>query len=96
MSTRHIYTYDSTDLEDLADFVKVQIMRALVSEGYLSKDDADDWCEVHTVVMRKKSIFRTLLDRWKKAEEKDNTHHWHVVKMVQTEAEEEDYDIKPK
>jgi hypothetical protein len=43
-------------------------MRSLVNEKVLEQEQADEWCENHTVVLRSRSIFRTITQKWLKSE----------------------------
>jgi hypothetical protein len=61
-------TYTKESLEEYSDQVKIAIMTSLVSEKILEQEAADEWCANHTVILRKKSIFRTLTDKWLKSE----------------------------
>lgn len=77
-----LYTLSSFDMEAIADHVKVVVIDAMMREGILSYEDAEEWCEQHTVLRRKKSIFRTLTDKWLKFKEEKDTNYWIVVKQV--------------
>lgn len=68
------------DLEDEMDFVKVVLLRALVAEGLLNKDCAEEWAKSHSLVLRKKGFFRTLTNLWGK--EPEFEHHYLVVRLV--------------
>lgn len=75
--------YTNTEAEEaLVDFVKVRVLQALVKDGIIKNDVAEKWAENHTIIKKKKSIFRTLSDKWKKEEEKDNAAYWLVVKNI--------------
>jgi hypothetical protein len=54
-------------LEDNFDVCKVAIMDALATEGFVTKEAAEEWCATHTVILRKKGVFRTLTEKWKLA-----------------------------
>ena len=82
MSTSRTYVYDEKELEDLGDFVKTRILNSLVREGLINLETADTWCEEHTIVMRKKGFFRTILGSWNKSKENTDEHYWLVVKLV--------------
>ncbi len=62
-----VMTYTKEQLEEYSDQVKIAVMQSLVNEEVLSKDDADVWCENHTVILRKRSLFRTLTEKWLKS-----------------------------
>jgi len=56
-------------LEEQADTIKLAIMKSLVSEGKFTDAEADEWCKYHTVIFRRKNIFQTISDLWKKEKE---------------------------
>ncbi len=62
-----VMTYTKEQLEEYSDQVKIAIIHALVDEEVLEKDSADEWCENHTVILRKRSLFRTLTEKWLKS-----------------------------
>ena len=53
------YTPLLEDLEANADATKVAILIALVNENLIDVKTAEEWCETHTIIFRKKNIFRT-------------------------------------
>jgi hypothetical protein len=81
MSAVSLAMWEFTDktLEDHQDIVKVAILAALCREGLLTKEVADEWCATHTVKMEKKTLWRTLTDRWAKG---DDGNRLQVVKLV--------------
>jgi hypothetical protein len=74
-----LYTHSHTDLEDNADFVKMVTINALVHDGYLTNEEGEEWCKHNTIILRKKSIFRTISDLWKKTKESKDSLHYLVV-----------------
>ncbi len=60
------FIFTKEELEVYLDTVKPVIVRNLVENNLIEPEKADKWCEEHTVLLRKKSIFRTLSDKWKK------------------------------
>ena len=64
-----MFSFTHEELETYIDNIKPVIVVGLVKSGLLDADDADKWCEEHTVLLRKKSLFRTISDKWKKDEE---------------------------
>ena len=66
-----MYSLTRENLEGHADAAKVCVMSALVDEGILEVDFADKWCSEHTVVLRKKRVFRTISDVFSKKKESD-------------------------
>lgn len=69
MSTIKTWTMTQSDLEDTADSIKAVIAEAMVDSGILAADAANKWCASHTLIMRKKNIFKTISDLWEKSEE---------------------------
>jgi hypothetical protein len=63
-----VMTYTKEQLEDYSDQVKIAVMRSLVNEKFFEQEQADEWCENHTVVLRSRSIFRTITQKWLKSE----------------------------
>lgn len=61
-----IYSYSRSDLEETLDSVKTAILLALVKEGVIKAEAAEEWSKTHTVIVREKSFFRTLTDLWRK------------------------------
>jgi hypothetical protein len=64
-----VYQITLSQLEDVGDTVKVAVLKALMLEGKINEVDADKWCETHTVVFRKKTIFQTISNLWRDKEE---------------------------
>ena len=71
MAAIEMFNMEAKDLEDMADSVKSVVLQALVKDNLLETDMAESWSGKHTVILRKKSFFRTLTDAWKKEPEKD-------------------------
>ena len=69
------------DLSTHADTAKVAVIYALVIEEKMTLEDADEWCETHTVLAKRKSIFRTISSLWRNEEEIDGVNYI-VVKAV--------------
>lgn len=78
----YTYTMTNEDLEETADVVKVVILDALVKEGFIGYEEADNWCASHSAKIVKKSIWRTLSDRWRKETECEGI----LYQMVTTNA----------
>ena len=57
------------NLELNADSTKVAILSALVEENLIDGKIAEEWCETHTIILRKKNIFKTMTDKWFKSED---------------------------
>jgi hypothetical protein len=58
-----------SEVESLADDLKMFVVGAMVRDGLLEKEVADEWAKEHTIIVRKKNIFRTITNLWEKAEE---------------------------
>jgi len=65
--------------EKEADFVKTVILKRLVKDGLLGEEEADTWCASHTIILRKKSLFRTISSAWDKKEEIVDGYYYIVV-----------------
>ncbi len=63
------FSMTSEELEETADIAKVLVLSALVKDGLIDKEKADEWAAATTFVHRKKTIFRTLTDKWKNEKE---------------------------
>lgn len=74
-----MFTMTQEEIEDLADAVKVVVLEALVIDGLISQDVADQWAEKTTILQRKKSFFRTLTDRWLKQQSEPSQYYYIVV-----------------
>ena len=82
MSSIDYYQMTDRDLEEQADFVKAQILDALVDQGILKKDFAEEWVKNHTIIKRNKNLFRTISDLWRKTDVEEGKCYWLVVKKV--------------
>ena len=70
------------DYEDIIESTKVAVLTSLVKSKLMDKNIADEWCETHTVIIRKKSLFKTITDKWKKEESlKGDNNYLLVVKQ---------------
>ena len=74
MATVEYFSTDNAGLEVCADQVKVVVLGALVRDGALEQDVAEEWSKSHTIVRRTKSFFRTLTDLFRKTEESDGVY----------------------
>jgi hypothetical protein len=69
------------ELVDTADTLKVIIVSALLNDGIIKdKKAADEWCSKHSVIIRKKSMFRDLFGKWSKEKETTDGVFFVVVK----------------
>lgn len=75
-----VYSLTKVDMEEQADIVKLSILKALVKDGIVDFDVADEWCQTHGVILSKKTMFRTLSDLWKK-QEKSEGHYYSIVSL---------------
>ena len=82
MSTMEMYSHSIRDMEDTADQVKAMVLRAMVNDGTLSEEVADNWAGSHTVLYRKKGFFRTVCDKWWNTKAEPNTDHIIIVTLV--------------
>ena len=87
MGTLAMFQYTTSDMEDTADVLKALLLKSLVDDGLLTPTLADDWAANHTLIIRKKDIFRTLTDRWCKQEEKECAWYWLVVERTHDKGE---------
>ena len=74
--------YSLRELEEHSDKTKAAILQALMREGLLEDEVAEKWCETHTIILRKKGIFRTITDKFFKVEEEENVYNFIIVKSV--------------
>jgi len=74
-----LFSLTHEELEVRADMSKMVTVQALAEEGYLTEKEADLWCENNTIIIREKSIFRTISNLWNKRKESNKTHHYLVV-----------------
>ena len=79
MMAINMYHFDKEHFEDSCDVVKAVVVQALVREGLLGSEKADAWAASHTVIVRKKSFFRTVTDKFLKAESRENWDYYLVV-----------------
>lgn len=66
------YSLNTEEYETALDYAKAAVISALVAEGVMTEDEGDEWSASHTVIVRKKNVFKTFLssfwDDSKKAE----------------------------
>jgi len=84
-----MFQHTTEQLERDYDSVKTAIVLALVNEGYMTQDEADEWCTTHTIILRKKSIFRTFTNRFKKKKGVEKGQYMLVVKLVEPKEEKD-------
>lgn len=83
------YRFMKEELEDYIDDAKVAFLASLVVEGVIDKDVADKWCASHTIVLKSKSIFRTITNLWSKATHYNDGFYFVVVKKTIQEGSEQ-------
>ncbi|KKL94959.1 hypothetical protein LCGC14_1859510 [marine sediment metagenome] len=80
MATSSIYTLTTEEFEDSLDHAKASVMKALVGDGLLEEDVADKWSLSHTVIVRRKSVFKSFLSNlWKDAKTKEGESYYLIV-----------------
>ena len=78
-----IMSFTREQFEDALDGGKVVVLNALVSEGLIAEDVAEQWASCHTIRIRKKGLWRTLSERWTNAAPSSTGEYYVVVKDVQ-------------
>lgn len=66
MSSLDMYSLTKMDMEEQAETIKLTIFKALVRDGVIDFDVADKWCQTHSVILTKKTIFKTISNLWEK------------------------------
>lgn len=74
-----MYTFDDMQLEEQVDRSNHLIVNAMVSEGFLTKEQAQKWLEEYAIVIRYPNFFERFLENFKKEENRTNLY---VVKRV--------------
>ena len=77
-----IYSYSKEDLENTLDSAKVSVLIALVKEGLIKGEVAEEWSKIYTIILRKKGFFRTLTDLWRDQEDVTGKFIMLCVKLV--------------
>lgn len=77
-----VLEFTKSQLEEHSDIVKIVVLESLVAEKMLTEKEADQWAKTHTILLRKKSFFRTITDLWSKEKEIDERECIFVVKKV--------------
>jgi len=77
MGALEVYSLTASEIEDIADTVKVGILDALARDRTIGLDEkvANDWAATHTVIVRKKTVFRTLTSLWKNTPEANRLYY---------------------
>ena len=84
MAIQEMLSLSKRDLEEYFDSVKVQILKALVDEGHVESKVAEKWTQDHTVLVRDKTIFRTISNLWQKEEAVDG-FYLSIAKVINQE-----------
>ena len=83
MTSYFTWSFDKEQREDEADNIKMIVMADLVNRGLIEKEEADDYCANSTLILRKKTIFRTFTERWNKADSAGEKYFWVPVQIKQ-------------
>jgi len=86
-----MYNCTTEKLEEYCDTAKLITVTALFNAGLLNMDeqDADKWCASHTVLLRTKTLFRSIFKKREKQPEDYHPHRFLVVKRVYPPDEKE-------
>ncbi len=68
------FLFDIPKLEDAYDTVKILVLEGLIRDNLIDEKKAEKWAQNNTMIIRKKSIFKTLSDRWKNEKTSNNQH----------------------
>ena len=68
MGTIPMFDFTQPQMEERYDEIKRLVVTALVNDGLIDHDKADEWCSNTTFIMKRKGIFRTISDRWRKTD----------------------------
>lgn len=85
MSDFAIFNTIKEDMEESADIIKTCVIQTLIDENKLTQEEGDNWCKNHTIIMKRKSIFRTLSEKWKNSKELTGSYYYIVVKLCKGE-----------
>ena len=77
-----VYSLTDENMNNLADSLKVVLIKALVREKIITEEIAEKWCETHTLLKKKKSFFRTISGKWLNASEREDEYYFIVVKLA--------------
>jgi hypothetical protein len=82
MASYFTWSFDKEQREDEADNIKMIVMSDLVKQGLIDNDVADEYCENTTILLRKKTMFRTISEKWKKTETAGERYFWVPVQIT--------------
>lgn len=80
MVTIPVWTFHQNDLEDYLDDCKATIMQSLVNEEMIEQSKAERWCETHTIILRRTSLFQSFIKRFLRKDE--GGHYMIIVKAA--------------
>lgn len=76
-----MYSTDEAGVISNAEAVKVTVIAALVKDGLIDQNEAQDWAEQHCVLVKRDNMFRSIMKKIKQENElQDNTYI--VVEVV--------------
>ena len=76
------YTLSSEKVEEAMDIAKSSILRSLVKENIIAADVAEEWGKIHTVILKQKSVFHSVIDKVLSKDSKDDITYFLVVKIT--------------
>ena len=76
-----LLSLDKETFENNLDKAKTVVLASLVDEGIINKDDADKWCATHTIILKKKTFFRTISKIWGQTKD-DDDYNMIAVKLT--------------
>jgi len=91
MSTVRTYNLTVSEMEDFMDSAKASVLKAMVKEDVFDMEEAEEWSKTHTIILRQKTIFRSITNVWKEEEEVAGDYIL-VVKLPDNGVYEEDDD----
>ncbi len=74
------FLISNSELEDKFDEIKILVLQGLIKEKIVNKTEANEWAETHSFVVRKKSVFRTLSDKWKNEKVEESSY---TISLIQ-------------
>ncbi len=81
------FNYNQIELEDSYDQIKTVIIQHMIDDGLIDEKKAEDFCNDHTIILKKKNMFRTIGNKWVKSKESDS-FYIHVVSTEETRHKE--------
>lgn len=90
MTMQNAGIYTNEDLEGNFDCIKAVVLKALAKEGVIEYEVAEEWSKTHTIIIRKKSFFRTVTNLWREEKEFDESSVILCVELVKEKEDEND------